>query len=179
MPKLTKRVVEAAKPAQNTDVFLWDTVLPGFGLRVYPSGRRKYLVQYRTKERRQRRVVLGAHGTLTAEEARDMAGDMLAQVRKGEDPAGELQAARQAPKVCDLADEYLERHAIPNKRPASVAADRSMLDRIVLPRLGLGRSGIDGLAQRGQVPALSQIPSRRGRRREPSHPGDHEVELWP
>ena len=35
-----------------------------------------------------------------------------------------------------LAADYLEQHAIPKKRPRSVENDRSMIDRIVLPRLG-------------------------------------------
>ncbi len=136
MTKLTKRVVEAAKPDPERDVFLWDSELPGFGLRVYPSGNRKYLVQYRTKTGRQRRAMLGRHGLLTAEQARGMARDMLAEAHKGGDPAGEIKAAREAPMVWDLAADYLERHAIPNKRPASVRDDRSMLDRAILPRVG-------------------------------------------
>ena len=136
MPKITKRVVEAAKPDPDRDVFLWDTQLPGFGLRVYPSGKRKYIVQYRTKTNRQRRQVIGLHGVITAEKARLKVGKLLAQVQDGGDPAGEAQAARKAPTVTDLAADYLQRHAIPNKRPASVDADRSMLDRLVLPRLG-------------------------------------------
>ncbi len=59
MPKLTKRAVEQAKPLDKKDLFLWDSELPGFGLRVYPSGRRKYIIQYRTKSHRQRRAVSG------------------------------------------------------------------------------------------------------------------------
>ncbi len=136
MPKLIKSIVEAVKPDPKRDVFVWDTQLPGFGLRVYPSGRRKYVVQYRTKGNRQRRAVLGSHGTLTAEQARSMARGMLAQVSGGGDPAGDIKAAREAPTVADLATDYLERHAIPNKRPASVKNDQSMLVRVILPRLG-------------------------------------------
>ncbi len=136
MPKLTKTLVESVNPDPKRDVFVWDTQLPGFGLRVYPSGRRKYVVQYRTRGNRQRRAVLGTHGTLTAEQARTMARDMLAQVSGGGDPAGDIKAAREAPTVADLATDYLERHAIPNKRPASVKDDQSMLDRVILPRLG-------------------------------------------
>lgn len=44
MAKLTKRTVESAKPCRG-DVFVWDEHLPGFGLRVSPSGKRGYLVQ--------------------------------------------------------------------------------------------------------------------------------------
>ncbi len=136
MPKLTKSVVERLKPDPERDLIVWDTALPGFGLRVYPSGKRKYIVQYRTKEHRQRRSVIGPHGVLTAEKAREIARDMLVAVSKGGDPAAEKRAARDAPTVRDLAQDYLERHAIPNKRPGSVADDRAMLNRTILPKLG-------------------------------------------
>jgi hypothetical protein len=71
----------------------------------YPSGKRKYIVQYRTKDNRQRREVIGQHGVLTTEKARDIARDILADVRKGRDPAGEKRAKREAPTVRDLAQE--------------------------------------------------------------------------
>ena len=48
MPKLTKRFVEAVKPGpQGTAV--WDDEMPDFGLRVYPFGKRRYIVQYRAR----------------------------------------------------------------------------------------------------------------------------------
>ena len=46
MAKLTKRVVEAAE-IRPTDYFIWCGELPGFGVRIYPSGKRGYLAQYR------------------------------------------------------------------------------------------------------------------------------------
>ena len=109
MPKLTKHIVESAKPDPERDVFVWDTQLPGFGLRVYPSGKRKYILQYRTKSNRQRRLVIGPHGALTAEKARNTARDLLAQVHGGGDPAGDIKATRVAPTVVVLAADYLER----------------------------------------------------------------------
>ncbi|SEG55477.1 hypothetical protein SAMN02799627_04832 [Methylobacterium sp. 13MFTsu3.1M2] len=43
MPKLSKRVVEAAE-SQGRDYFFWCDELPGFGVRIFASGRRSYLV---------------------------------------------------------------------------------------------------------------------------------------
>ena len=68
MVKLTKRAVEAAE-AKTKDYILWDRELPGFGLRVFPSGKRSYIVQYR-QGGRSRRMAIGLHGVWTAELAR-------------------------------------------------------------------------------------------------------------
>ena len=45
MPRLTKRLVDTAN-AQETDYFLWDEEIPGFGLRVFATGKKSYLIQY-------------------------------------------------------------------------------------------------------------------------------------
>ena len=136
MPKLTKTVVEKATPDAKKDVFIWDSALPGFGVRIYPSGVRKYVVQYRLADTSQRRLAIGKHGVLTVVKAREMAREKLVSVARGEDPAAEKNSARHASTVRDLAQDYLERHAIPNKQPASVDDDRRMLDGIILPKLG-------------------------------------------
>jgi hypothetical protein len=46
MAKITKRSVDAAAAGQR-EFFIWDEELKGFGLRVYPSGRKMYLAQFR------------------------------------------------------------------------------------------------------------------------------------
>ncbi len=62
MPKLTKKVVEGINP-QDSDVVVWDAEIPGFGVRVWPSGRRVYILKYRNLQGRQRKPVIGRHGT--------------------------------------------------------------------------------------------------------------------
>ena len=44
MPKLTKRIVDAAE-VLTAEYFIWDAEVPGFGLRVLPSGRKGYIAQ--------------------------------------------------------------------------------------------------------------------------------------
>ena len=68
MPKLTKRVIDAAE-IRAAEYFIWDNELPGFGLRMLPSGRKVYSVQYRSG-RRSRRISLGPSTVLTCEQAR-------------------------------------------------------------------------------------------------------------
>ena len=74
VPKLTKKVVDGAQLATR-DYFIWDEALPGFGLRVFPAGRKSYLIQYKVGGRggQTRRMAIGLHGVLTPEEARSRA----------------------------------------------------------------------------------------------------------
>lgn len=133
--KLTKRVVEALKPGDR-DIILWDAELKGFGCKVTPRGKRVYFTYYRTRDGRQRRPTIGTHGTVTCEQARETAQRWLAQVASGGDPSGERQARKGAPTVADVAGRFLIEHAVPHKKPSSIAQDRRMLATRVLPALG-------------------------------------------
>jgi integrase len=142
MPKLTKRVIDAIRPdAKGRDVFVWDAgdgSLKGFGVRMKPSGTASYLVQYRTKEGRTRRLVLGKLGVLTPDEARTKAADRLKEVALGGDPSADRHRARDALNVNELADLYLCEGPAdkPNKKPSSWAADRSNVERHIRPLIG-------------------------------------------
>src|SRR6516164_6818795 len=94
MPKLTKRIIDATKPASGHDVFRWDAELRGFGLRVKPTGVKSYILQYRTMTGVSRRVTIGQHGRLTADQARTEAKIQLGRVARGDDPAAEKASAR-------------------------------------------------------------------------------------
>ncbi|KAG1239738.1 hypothetical protein G6F68_018340 [Rhizopus microsporus] len=99
--KLTKTAVEAAQP-QPQAVELRDTVVPGFLCKITPAGRRGFMPQYRTTAGERRKPALGLFGELTVEQARVMAQDWLAEVRRGGDPGGAKADARKAPTVTEL-----------------------------------------------------------------------------
>jgi len=112
--RLTKTAVDGLK-ATDRDLWVWDETLPGFGVRARPTGVRTYFVQYRNAAGRSRRLSLGRHGVLTAEQARRLALEKLGAVAGGRDPLAEKQAARAAhaaserPLTIDaLADRWLE-----------------------------------------------------------------------
>jgi len=139
MSKLSKRAIDGLRPDPNgRDVFLWDSAMPGFGVRMKSSGVVSYLVQYRNRAGRSRRLTLGRHGVLTPEEARREARDALASASRGGDPADAKQDARNDLTIRELCDLYLAEGpaAKPTKKASSWATDGSNIHRHVIPLLG-------------------------------------------
>jgi len=135
--RLTKRIVDAAKP-KDKDAYLWDTSLKGFGLKVTPSGRKVYLVQYRLGGRkgRTRRVTIGVHGTLTTEEARTAAKQSLGQVSIGSDPAAEIDKIRADSTMSSLLDKFDEQHIQVRLKPKSQEDYTRNIRLYIKPNLG-------------------------------------------
>jgi integrase len=133
--KLTQRSIAALAPRSSDDVFAWDDDLPGFGVRVKPSGHKSFLVQYR-EGRRTRRVTLGACSIFKLEQARERARRMLVAAKDGKSPAAERDAAKTALAVRELTERYLTEYAAERKKPRSVAEDRRNIDNHILPLLG-------------------------------------------
>ena len=135
--KLTKTSVDKLTP-EVKEVFYWDTGLSGFGVRVKPNGLRSYIIQYRNRQTgHSKRKTIGQVGPLLSfSDAKAIASQYLGEVIRGGDPAEEAQSRRKAPKISDLADQYLKTHAIPKKRKNSVKMDISLINRFILPKLG-------------------------------------------
>lgn len=134
MFKLTKRSVEGFA-IEAKDYFAWDRDLRGFGLRVYPSGKKTYLVQYRSG-RRTRRHTIGQHGALTADEARTRAKQLLGDIARGGDPSAEKRAKMHAPTVAGLCDRFLDEYVDQHCKPTTARDYRSNIRRFIRPRLG-------------------------------------------
>ena len=109
--KLTQRNVAKLKlPSGKKDHIEWDDDLPGFGVRLRERTRASWITQYRTGAD-QRRMKLGLVAELDAAQARNLAADVLARVRLGQDPQDDKHQARKqnADKLGPAIDIYLER----------------------------------------------------------------------
>ncbi|SEO22967.1 Site-specific recombinase XerD [Rhodospirillales bacterium URHD0017] len=133
--KLTKTVVDAAT-LRAKEYELRDTIAPGFLLKVTPAGRKIFMVQYRTNTGERRKPAVGRFGELTVEQARSIAQDWLADVRKGKDPSTEKRAARDAPRVKELCTKFIEDYSKPKNRPRTVESNQGYIDRHIIPKLG-------------------------------------------
>lgn len=142
MAKLTKTLIDGLKPGAS-DRFVWDDLLAGFGVRVWPTGRKTYIAQYRAGGRT-RRVKIGTHGALTVEEARKEAKGILGDVARGEDPQEDRMTRRKSLTVAELCDDYLkaaEQGLVlgkkgRGKKPSTLATDAGRIERHIKPLLG-------------------------------------------
>jgi hypothetical protein len=139
---ITKRLVDVLKAAES-EYFVWDRDLKGFGVRVQRTGERSYVVKYRAGNGRgapTRRVTLGPVGTLTPDEARRLARTTLGSVAHGLDPATLRAAERRASTLREIAELFLSEHAEPKRKPLTASSYRDVLERLVLPDLGTRRA---------------------------------------
>ena len=133
--KLTKSAVDAAQP-QAEAVELRDTLVPGFLCKITPAGRKVFMLQYRTNAGERRKPSLGLYGELTVEQARSLAQESLAQVRRGGDPAAEKAEARQAPTVKELCTKFMEDYSKKRNKLSTQAGYQAVINRNIIPLLG-------------------------------------------
>ena len=138
--RLSNRTVDALKFDRET--LVWDRHLPGFAVRVYPSGTRTYVVQTRGPYGA-RRVTLGRHGAINATEARRRAWQVIARIKAGRDPLPEHSTSRRAagPRLADMAARYMDEYVAVHCKPATLRIRSAAIYRHIVPRLGKLRIG--------------------------------------
>lgn len=139
--KLTQRSVLAAPPkAQRYD--LWDSELPGFGVRVEASGSKSFMVRYRAdgggRSAPRRFMTIGRYGPLTVDDARKQAKVVLGAVAKGDDPAGVRAARRREMTVAELAKLY-EDEGCDHLKPLTRSYLLARVRHHIIPLLGRKR----------------------------------------
>jgi integrase len=115
--RLTENSVDALPaPASGNHIF-WDTPnskgkdwTPGFGLRVTAQGARAFILNYRTRAGRERRLTIGSIPAWSLKAAREEAAALKRRVDMGEDPLGQRQEQRDAPTMSELCNRFVGEH---------------------------------------------------------------------
>src|SRR5262245_54831144 len=136
--RITKRVLDGLRP-QAREFAVWDFKLPGFGVRVRPSGAMSYVVVYRAGSGRGapvRRYTIANVGKTAPEAARRRAKAILGAVAHGHDPAGEKASERGTLTISALANRFMSEHVEQKRKPGTAIFYRHLLDKIIKPDLG-------------------------------------------
>ena len=128
---ISKRTVDGLS-VEDKDAVFWDRELPGFGVRVYPSGSKVFVVQTRTGGK-SKRITLGRHGVLTADKARKKAAETLAMLKSGQDPQAKPASTV---TVKELVARYFREHVEHHCKASTAKAYRRLVDRFILPAYG-------------------------------------------
>jgi integrase len=141
--RITQTFATRVKSPATGSRIHYDSEIAGFGLRVTEKGAKSFILNY-VIHGRERRYTIGSLGEYTAETARDKAIELRKQIRDGVDPFAVLEQRKQEALAAEarqrtlkqLSDAYLKQWAEPNKRPGTLYDDKSLLNGVILPRLG-------------------------------------------
>lgn len=135
--RLTKRSIDAFRyqgDGKSRDV-RWDGGVPGFGVRIYPEGRKAFILSYRVNGRK-RLYTIAPYGTFTLDKARENAGKLRGRIADGYDPVEARRSARHAATMTELCERYIADYAEGRKKASSLRNDKSNIDRFIKPAFG-------------------------------------------
>jgi integrase len=142
MAKISKRTIDALMARGAPGEVKRDDDVKGFGARLNANGSVSYLVEYRAGRGRGfpvRRIVLGRHGSLTPDQARNFAKNALARVLAGHDPAAERTSKRKEWTVADLLRHVLATHWRVKSKPTTIKNFASTIEHALIPEFGAVR----------------------------------------
>jgi integrase len=136
--QITKRLIDNLKPRES-EYFVWDSALAGYGVRIQTTGAISYVVKYRAGSGRAaptRRLTLAKVGTITPDEARTLAKKILGSVAHGADPAAQRAADKRASTLAEVAEQFLTEHVEAKRSASSAGSYRDLLERLAFPEIG-------------------------------------------
>jgi integrase len=126
--RLTDRFITAIKPSR-TIIYVFDSEVGGLAIRVYPSGRKTFIFDWRV-DRRQRRVSIGQFPAWTTGKARAFASKLRVRVDSGENVVPE-----RGQRVADLIETWRETVRL-TRRPGTAAGYIRLINAHILPAFG-------------------------------------------
>ena len=157
--KLTKSTIDTL-PVPSSDLVFWDVASPGFGVKVTPTGRKVFIVLYRTggAGSKLRKYTIGPYGRVTLHQARVAAQKVFSAKHQGRDPAAEKRQSKcraVADRIGDLLESFITQRLAQNRS----AAETSRLLRREVGIPWAGRS-VHSISKRDVVDLISAIVQR-------------------
>ncbi|OAN52772.1 hypothetical protein A6A04_15865 [Paramagnetospirillum marisnigri] len=142
--RLTKTLVDDIQPPAKGQAFIWDSEIPGFAVRVTPTGIKAWIVQMRVRGGKERRMTVGLCSKVPLDKARIEARKLIANADLGRDVAQERKEARevkpeQNPSFADFADRWLNEVVERRNRASTLELRRLLLKNHITPHLGTKR----------------------------------------
>jgi integrase len=122
-------------PERGSKVHYEGGAVPGFGLCITAAGTRSFILNYRTKNGRERRIVIGQYPSWQVKAAREEAKRLRRLVDAGGDPLANIEADREAPTMAGLIERFTEQH-LPRLRPGSAHMYGLILKNHIGPYFG-------------------------------------------
>ena len=181
---LTKKVVDELVPSEKYYI-VWDALVPGFGCRVLPTGRKVYIYKYYNLEKKQIWMTLGKHGLFTIQMARKKVNELIQKLNNGVDPHKEAHLKEQDEKASILfkdfwpifEDKYIQHH----HKPGTIKRNKGRIQNYILPFFGemkLKDITYEDVMKFMDLPALQKAQITAARSLELISPAFKQAELW-
>jgi integrase len=175
--KLSDATLRNLKPPSSGRLEVWDTLLPGFGLRLSDKNSRSWQIMYRVgfgEGRKQRRYKIGNAKVMSLADARKAAREALGKVERGIDPAAErmpIQGVQVNPDTfAAAAATYLAKYVQKNTRASTYRETKRIFDVDLVPAWAVRpvasltrrdvEAVLDGIVERGAEVQANRVLAR-------------------
>ncbi|MFI8667358.1 tyrosine-type recombinase/integrase [Qipengyuania sp. NPDC077410] len=164
---ITVRSVRSVKPNPKGDIYIWDTILKGFGLRTTPSGAQSFVFQYRVDGGPARRKTIGPVGSpWTPATAREEVKRLLIQVYQGIDPVEAKREAKRKKEALNFkaySEKFVELYLKENWKGTWKAAQQT-LQNVAIPRWA--NMAVNEISRADIVKVMDEYSDRPARRKD-------------
>lgn len=159
--KLTKRLIDGMTYQEgNLKDIRWDSEMAGFGIRLFPSGKKSFVLFYRIKNK-QYLYTVGRYGKVTLERARELATMRFGEIADNQDPLKERKVSKRknSHTVEKTVKAFIEKYAKEHTRNWQEA--ERILEKDVVPVIG--KKPVDEVTKDDIIKILDNVVKRKAR----------------